>query len=284
MDINEGRLLRLEVALTTGQAWISNRILDADEAAEKARAKGKHPDVLPPCASSARDVRELADAMRAPLEADDPNLWPDEVTRQTGEPPGGETVVAVLLQGPEFEAVQTARILIDWSMRPFWHTDGPLKEPAPAKIKAISQADREGWRGAGPAPDFRLTISLPWWLLADRFEREAGLHDRLAYMAFKNGGPYLRKPDITAHAATLARYGLLNPRQVSAFAHASAHPSTPARLRRHHFGPDGQGCLFAPAESSLGRPEDRMPAQELLPQRPTRPHTARSSRPPRGEA
>lgn len=281
MEFDEHRQGRLAAALECGRSWIDAEFARARNEREEALAKKREPAFGDPCASSVRSVRTLAEQLRDSLDPDDPNLWPDEAARAVGEDLGAERVVAVLLEGPEFERVRTARILIDWSLKALWHTDGPLKEPAPARIKAVSKADREGWRGDGPPPDFALTVSLPWWLLADRFEREAGLHDRLAYMAFKDGGPYLRKPDIAAHSSTLARYGLLNPRHASAFAHASAHPSTPARLRRHHFGTDGQGCLFGPAEASLGRPEDKTPAQELLPllpQRPSRPRTSGRAR------
>lgn len=256
--MNDEAMDRMTDALSRTRAW-----LDEERHKEKPPRASQGPAVVTVAAV-------LRSALRSALDEADPALWTDEALLDAGEDLGAAALVAQLLDGEEFEGICNVRVLINWSVSPIWHTDGPLRTPAPAKIKAFPKADREAWRGGGLPPDFLLTIALPWWLLASAFEREAGLHDRLAYMGRKESGPYLRKPDIAAHASTLARYGLLNARDSAAHAAARAHPSTAARLLCHHFGPDGQGTLFAPAPVSLDRPEDKPPAQTTLPATPRR--------------
>jgi len=158
---------------------------------------------------------------------------------------------------PEFSTWAAQVIEVRWTRRPIVVRDMVLTEALAGRVKAVSIPDRLLWTGQGPAPAFRLELSLPWWLLADDDEQERGLHHLLAYCGMETGDrPVLRKADIVAHASTLARFGVGGVRQAMAVAHAQAHPTHERLLREYGFDPaSGQGMLWQ---------EHRLPRQANL--------------------
>lgn len=161
----------------------------------------------------------------------------------------GEDMVGPLLERligwPEFHELEGWRIELRWTRGSIVRKDFVSTEVVAARPKVISPADREAWLGGEDAPQFRLELSLPWWLLADEDQRERGLHVALAYLGVADHQPVLRQPDISGHAATFGRYGVSGPREVSAVFHAQRHPSHEIVLRELGFDPiTGHGQIW----------------------------------------
>lgn len=151
---------------------------------------------------------------------------------------------------PEFRTWVGEVLELRWTRKPIVVRDMVLEEAVAGRVKAVGVVDRMVWSGDGPAPAFRLELSLPWWLLASDEEQEHGLHAVIAACGMDDG-PVIRKPDIVAHASTLGRYGIGGIRQAQAIAHAVAHPSHTRVLRDHGFDPaSGQGLIWGAIEGA----------------------------------
>lgn len=154
-------------------------------------------------------------------------------------------LLARLRQLPEFQTWKAETVEIRWTRKPIVVKDLVLTEACAGRVKVVPLADRLAWTGSNDAPSFRLELSLPWWLLATEDEQERGLHAVIIACGHDGTKPVLRKPDIVAHSATLARYGVSGIRQAAAVAHAQAHPSHTRILRDFGFDPEtGQGLLW----------------------------------------
>lgn len=162
----------------------------------------------------------------------------------------GETIDRLLDECEEFEGLCASRtnMQIRWSSSAMIRRDGALEEVILGRAKAIPLAERETWPDTdGPAPLWRLDLSLPVLLLAEGDELEPLIHGLLSQLGLGANGPYIRKPDLVGYSANLGRYGVRTAREVQALAHAMGHTDTAARLRRHNYDPaTGQGLLWAP--------------------------------------
>ena len=122
-----------------------------------------------------------------------------------------------------------------WSTRAKWARDVVETRPVVGSCVAVSQRERETTTG-GPVPWLRLTQSIPVWLASDDYARERALHALLAGFVPDNAerpAKLLRvRPDIVAHASTLARYGVDSAREAHAVAHAAAHAVTAYRIEQ----------------------------------------------------
>lgn len=168
-----------------------------------------------------------------------------------------EDLVGPLLQRfitwPEFALLDGWFIELRWTHSPIVRKDFVSTEAVAARPKVVPPGDREAWLGGDEAPQFRLELSLPWWLLADELERERGLHEALAYFGVVDNQPVLRKPDIVGHAATLGRFGVRCAREADAVFHAARHPSHELILRGYGFDPvTGLGQRWEPGGPSQG--------------------------------
>lgn len=91
---------------------------------------------------------------------------------------------------------------------------------------------------------YQVIISLPWWICANEYERDAELHKALCHFSDNIVSPALRKPDITQFAENLALYGARDYRELRAVVVAHDHPDTRARCREFEFDALRQGWLF----------------------------------------
>lgn len=163
--------------------------------------------------------------------------------------------VEKLLSGEEFTTIgqseedspaeRAARIEVVFSSRVPTEIDLVSKRIVPAKASVIPEIQRQT-RSDGA--EWRVVVSLPWWIIASDYEREACLHHAFSYLG-RNGKtekPCLRKPDIVGFASNFSRYGINDIRHAQAIAAAAAHPQTHDRLARWHFDLHGQGILWQP--------------------------------------
>ena len=207
-----------------------------------------------PRAESPRWVREAAKALAGPENAPE---WmrTDEVAEQLG----CEDLLyhlPALRDLQEFATFATIDIEVRWSAKAMIRSGLMIDETRPGRVKVVPTADRDTWEGgAQHAPGWRMELSLPWFLLAEEHERRRGLHSLLAYCGLKAGKPAIRKPDIEAHATTLGRFGPSGLLEAQAIAHAVAHPSTPAELRRFRFDLAGQGVLWGDIDAPAVTPQ-----------------------------
>ncbi len=130
---------------------------------------------------------------------------------------------------PEHSHLRGAVWQIRWRTRS-WMRQG---QAVLGSCSAVPRADREAWTGAGPAPEFRLQLSLPYWLLLSEVGRARLIHHELSHAVWKeDGGPGVRPHDIEEFAATLARFGVEEEeRPLQAVLAAVSHPETTIRLR-----------------------------------------------------
>lgn len=254
----------IERACVAVTSTARSKLEEHEAAVERALKAGKEPprrDV--PCASSADWVKWAA----AILDEEGLGAWiRDRDLREAFEDLAGP-ILRRLRDLPEFATWRTETLEIRWSRKPIVIRDIVLDDPVAGRVKVVPPADRETWLGEGDAPAFRLELSLPWWLVASEDEMERGLHAVLAACGMRDDRPVLRKPDIQAHASTLARYGVSGVRQASAVAHAQAHPSHTRLLRSFGFDPDsGQGLLWK--DHVVGRQQDLVDQVEAKKRKP----------------
>lgn len=157
-------------------------------------------------------------------------------------------LLAYLCGLPEMSMIGgPGRLRVVLSRRVVREVDAGSERILPGRVSALSQLERD----LTPGLDYRLVISLPWWILASEKEVERGLHELLCYCGrasdAEDAKPTIRKPDIRTHAATLGRYGLSGDREATAIAHALAGPAR-KQLVDFGFGPDGQGCFWLPTK------------------------------------
>ncbi len=120
-----------------------------------------------------------------------------------------------------------------WQVR--WRTRGWTRQGQAVlgSCSPVPRADREAWTGAGPAPQFRLQLSLPHWLVLSESERLRLIHHELGHARRRaDGSPGTCPHDIEEFAATLARFGIEEgERPLQAVLAAASHPETTIRLR-----------------------------------------------------
>lgn len=139
-----------------------------------------------------------------------------------------------------------------WYTRLWRVTDVGGERVVGARCKRVGEQER----AAGTSALLRLEVSLPWWLVATRLERERALHGALMAWSWDADRERVvpHRPDIVAHAATLGRYGATDPREVQAIAHAARHPLTLLE------GPGGQ-LIWQPTQRALAAAAERMAAR-----------------------
>jgi hypothetical protein len=91
------------------------------------------------------------------------------------------------------------------------------------------------------APHGAVTLSLPWWLLASDYEREAALHDLLSRVG---AGGVLDARDTLLTSATVSRYGVGPRYHVQAVHAAATHARTDAVVRAWDADKNGQLILW----------------------------------------
>lgn len=232
------RAKRFREAVDAVNDWVEGLTSVHEAAVVAARRAGKEPprpDL--PRAESAFHVRaaakklELPDAFMPLGDADQ-----DEDLRE---------LVDQLRALPEFSTIKTAVLDVRWWTKAVGRKDGLVEVVRAGATKLVPKDERETWTGEGEPPWFRVSVSLPWWLLATYEERQRGLHDLLMACAVDSTGPRLRKPDIVAHAATLGRFGVGDVREARAVLHAAMHPDLDEQLRAYEYDRrTGQGLMW----------------------------------------
>lgn len=139
-------------------------------------------------------------------------------------------------------------------IRFMWRKMAPLKNDRVVlgTAGAVSKAEREKWpASAGPAPWWRVTMSLSAWLQMTDTERKRLMHHELAchcHVDVDDEGhetPVTGAHDIEEGLATVARFGLMDAGQAKVVAAAMAHPGTEAKMREYFIDPaTGQGRLW----------------------------------------
>ena len=224
---------------------------DHDEIADiiaRATDVASDPDVADTTAcTDPAAVARVAEALEGlPLTLPD-SAMPSDVAALAGR------ALAVLRLLPEVQR-QTCGLPLEvrWTRKALLdRIDGSPIAARPPTV--VSVADRACWPGDEPAPAWRLTLSIPWMLLAYDHDIERALYEALAWCGVRDPDasvlvPCLVRPDVVAHGSALRRYGLGTRHQADALVGASAHPSTPARLAEWHIDASGQGALWAPVE------------------------------------
>jgi len=228
---------------------VNDKVVRHDAECHKARVKNEDPPAPDlPRASVPRWVSwaaaELADAEYG---AHHMPVWMRDSDVVAGHDDLAGPALDRLRDMAEFRAIATEVIEIRWTRRPIVRRDVMGSESRCGRVKAVPVGDRLAWTGEGDAPSFRLELSLPWFLLAEPDEIDRGLHELLAACWVDDDKPVIRKPDIVAHASTLARFGVSGVREAHAVFCAQRHPAHERTLR--DFGFDavtGQGSLWSP--------------------------------------
>lgn len=221
---------------------------DYEDAVKKAKKKGEEVDLyVPMSCRSVGDIRNIAGVLDD-LDVDD---WmvDDDVQVIEGlrftSPSEVHAQMRRLMEWPEFSTLKGEVFELRWSRKPILRNDVMTSEVLPGRVQVVSYADRQAWTGKGIAPSFRLTLSLPFVMLATEDELARGLHHLLMYCGKVDLKPVLRKPDIIAHAATLGRFGTQSVRETAAIAHAHAATGTHQAYERFGYDPKtGQGLLY----------------------------------------
>lgn len=139
-------------------------------------------------------------------------------------------------------------------IRFMWRKMAPVKNDrvTMGTAGAVSKSEREKWpASAGPAPWWRVTMSLSAWLQMTELERKRLMHHELAchcHVDVDDEGretPVTGAHDIEEGLATMARFGLMDSAQAKVVAAAMAHPGTTAKMREYFIDPaTGQGRLW----------------------------------------
>lgn len=160
---------------------VRTKVDEYDEACRKARAKNDEPprpDL--PRASSVRWVAwAAAEIAGAEFAGHGLPAWLRHSDLAAGFEDLAGQHLARLRGWREFTTLATSVIEIRWSRKPIVKKDPLLTETRCGRAKVVPTADRLAWSGEGDAPEFRLELSLPWFLLAEDDEIERGLHDLL---------------------------------------------------------------------------------------------------------
>lgn len=130
-------------------------------------------------------------------------------------------------------------IAAEWSFRAI--VSGT--EVLPGKVAVISDTERA--RTGTPAL-WRVTISLPWWVLASVEERARGIAHLLAMCGWDaTRGANVRRPDFSGFAHVIHKHGIAETKaNARALAEVAASKVLVDMLQRHY--PKGsQGLLFA---------------------------------------
>lgn len=117
----------------------------------------------------------------------------------------------------------------------------------------VSQSDRDLWpEGAGPAPWWKITLSLQAWFALSDEARVRLVHHEIAHVGVTvddegHTSPAINPHDIEENLTTIARFGLMDSSQGKIVAAAMAHPTTPTRQREWFVdAATGQGMLWPP--------------------------------------
>lgn len=163
-------------------------------------------------------------------------------------------IIGRLLPLPEFmEAClpgDPTRFQIEWRTAP-WKSKGQLVF---GTCQVIPKRDRALQTGT-TRPFWRITLSLPVWMMLDDQERERLVHHEMGHaelLVSEDGlkvTPKVKGHEIEEFAATAGRYGTMGEMQARVIAHAAAHPVT-IRMIEAAGWDKGQALLFAPSESA----------------------------------
>lgn len=244
-----------------------------DEAVTAARRKRRQPpspDRLP-TASSARWVTWASHELtRSGVPS-----WVRDADLVAGYRDLVGPVLERLRTWPEFASWSDQGIEIRWTTRTVLERGlvarggggpDPYTETLAGRVRLVPVVDRLTWPGGGRPPAFRLELALGWWLLASDEQVERGLHAVIAACGMYGSEPAIFRPDISAHASTLARYGVSTLGQAKAVFHAERHPDHSRLLREHGFDAiTGQGQLWPAA-----RPAKQQDLVEAIRQAPRR--------------
>ena len=157
---------------------------------------------------------------------------------------------------PEFAAANLpadpTRFAVIWRTKA-WRSKG---QTVLGTCQAVPLKERELWSRGGRVPLWRLTISLPYWLLATEMERHRLIHHELSHAVLQESeqedGTALETPSTQGHdieegLPTLARYGARDTAQAALLFAAIMHPRTRRIAQEERWDPrTGQGIMFPP--------------------------------------
>lgn len=183
--------------------------------------------------------------------------WMDDTDVAPARVDAGATFAVALTEVLGFvelrDIAKHARPALLWYTRLWRVNDVGGERVVGARCKRVGEQER----AAGTSALLRLEVSLPWWLVATRLQREEALHKALMAWSWDADRERVvpHRPDIVAHAATLGRFGATDPREVQAIAHAARHPLTLLE------GPGGQ-LVWEPTQRALAAAAERMARRE----------------------
>lgn len=134
------------------------------------------------------------------------------------------------------------RILVEWRGGK-WTSCGMMVR---GKAGPIPKRQRLTWPSEdGPAPWFRITLSLPAWLLLDDDERYRLLHHEMGHCGISAAGqPITLAHEVEEFVSTSARFGPAHPDHIRLSQAIAHHPETVIRMREWEIDDRGQGQLF----------------------------------------
>jgi hypothetical protein len=129
-------------------------------------------------------------------------------------------------------------IAAEWSFRAV--VAGP--EVLPGRVAVISDTERA--RTPTPAM-WRLSVSLPWFLLAKPEERSRGIAHLLAQCGWDaTKGAYVRRPDFAGFSHVIQRHGLAETKANAAALAKVASSRVLVEMLQRHYPAGAQGLLF----------------------------------------
>jgi hypothetical protein len=138
---------------------------------------------------------------------------------------------------PEFGALVKDGVMVD----SVYDLNVTVANGAPLRCKAVKVPEIE--QDTHDAQPYRIIASLPVWLGLDREQRQAALHAALCLVLEWHLGE--KRGRVSAHPATLARFGPQSSAEAEMLAHAMSRPELAAEVRRFGYdGASGQGLLF----------------------------------------
>lgn len=237
----------LQEGIELSRSKIKTETEDQDKRREMARKAGMVPPKEDPPRANATWCAWVCKTLRG---VEIPKYFTaDDLEAAWGSDPVASKVED-LLALVEFKVLKQMgqRLTVRWTVGSITVSDVIGKTAKLGRVKIVPESDRLTWQGEEDAPDFRLELSLPYLLLATEDEIERGLHELLAACAYDTEErPKLKRPDIVAHASTLARYGVSGPREACAVAHAVQCSEHKERIREYGYDAQtGKGLLWPP--------------------------------------
>lgn len=169
-------------------------------------------------------------------------------------PDAAELVTDIIRTCHERGYLLGKRILIEWRTGK-WASSGMVVR---GKAGPVPKRQRATWPPEdGPPPWYRITLSLPAWLLMDDDARYRLIHHEMGHCGVSDAGdPSVIAHDVEDFVSTASRFGPSHPDECRLAQAVAQHPETPIRMRSWEVDDRGQGQLFGAWKGPAPKPDD----------------------------